>query len=141
MSDFRVAGSVRQAMTDIATSRLDAGGGPGELRLYAGTKPPSVDTPLTDQIVLGVLLLSVPAFQAADSSGHAISNPVLPDTGADATGIASFFRLYDASGVALFQGDISSIGLGGDLELNSTAIQAGVEIVVTELTLSLPEAA
>lgn len=141
MSDFRVAGSVRQAMTDSATSLLDAGGGPGELRLFAGAPPASVDAFLTDQTMLGGLVLSVPAFQPADASGQAVANPLQADTGAAATGEATFFRLLDAQGTALFQGDVSAVDAGGDLELNTTVVQAGVEIIVTEFTLTLPEVA
>lgn len=140
MADFRVAAAVRQAMGNAATALVDAGPGPGVIKIYAGPVPASVNDALSGQTLLATLPLSDPAFGATDSQGIATANPIAADTSADATGTASFFRIEDSTGAARFQGDVSVSGGGGDLELNSVSIQAGIEVSISSLTITVPEA-
>jgi len=140
MADFRAAIAVRQAMGDAATVLVDAGSGPGVLKIYAGPVPGSVNDALSGQTLLAALTLSDPAFGPTDGQGIATANPIAADTSADATGTASFFRIEDSAGVTRFQGDVSATGGGGDLELNTSAVQAGIEISISSLTITVPEA-
>lgn len=140
MADFRTSIAVRRAMGDAATALVDSAGGAGRLDILAGTRPAGPDVVLTTQSLLARLEMAVPAFAPTDANGIAIANPILADTDADATGSASFFRITDAAGVALFQGDVSATGGGGDLQLNAVVIQAGVEVGITSLSITLPEA-
>ena len=141
MADFRAAIAVRQAMGDAATALVDAGAGPGLLRIYAGTIPASVDNALAGtETLLATLTFSDPAFGATDTSGVATANAMTGDSAADATGDATFFRIEDSAGNVLFQGDVTAMGGGGDLELNSVSVQAGVEVSISSLTITVPEA-
>jgi len=140
MADFRVATAVRRSMGDAATNLVDAGSDPGILTIYDGTVPTSVNDGLSDQTALASLTMSDPAFAATDSTGVAEANAITADSSADATGTASFFRIADGDGVVRFQGDVTATDEGGDLELSTTAIQAGVEVSISSLTLTVPEA-
>ena len=140
MADFRASIAARQAMGDAAAALVDAGGGPGRIDILAGTIPSGPDVALTDQILLARLAMAVPAFTPTDADGSAVANPIVADSAADATGTASFFRILDAGGVVLFQGDVSVTGGGGDLQLNAIVIQAGVEVGISSLSITLPEA-
>lgn len=140
MADFRAAIAVRRAMGDAATALVDAGGGPGRLDIHAGPRPAGPDATLAGQTLLARLALGTPAFLPTDAAGVALANPVAADSAADATGTASFFRITDAAGNTLFEGDVSANGGGGDLQLNAVAIQAGVEVAVSSLAITFPEA-
>lgn len=140
MTDFRTASAVRRAMGDAATALVDTGGGPGRLDIHAGVRPAGPDAALAGQTLLARLVLGMPAFQPTDAAGVALANPVTADDAADATGTASFFRITDAAGNALFEGDVSATGGGGDLQLNAVVIQTGVEVGIASLSITLPEA-
>lgn len=140
MADFRASITARQAMGDAAAALVDAGGGPGRVDIFAGTIPSGPDAALTDQTLLARLEMALPAFAPTDAGGSAIANPIAADGAADATGTASFFRILDAGGAVLFQGDVSATGGGGDLQLNAVVIQAGVEVGIASLSITFPEA-
>lgn len=115
------------------------------LRIYNGTPPANVDTALSGNTLLAELAMSNPAFgDAADAAPGAIATAgaISPDTDADVTGTASFFRIMDrqASPVPRIQGAVTATGGGGELELNSIEIQSGAKVEVTSLTVTMPEA-
>ncbi len=139
MADFRASIAARQAMGDAATALVDAGAAAGHLRIYAGTRPASPNDALTTQVLLADLVMSDPAFAATDASGQAAAAAITSDPAADATGTATFFRISDSSGAVIFQGDVTATGGGGDLELVTTAINAGVEVAITSLVITVPE--
>jgi hypothetical protein len=60
------------------------------------------------------------------------------DDYAQASGTASFFRMYDSRGMTLMQGDISGPGGGGDMTFDCTAISAGSTVCITNFNLSSP---
>ncbi|MFQ5347363.1 MAG: hypothetical protein ACE5ED_05920 [Rhodothalassiaceae bacterium] len=139
MADFRMATAVRQAVGDAAVGLIDAGAAAGHLKVYAGTKPASPNVALTTQTLLADLVFSAPAFGTTDASGVATANAITADASADASGTASFFRIEDSNGVVVFQGDVTATGGGGDLELATTTITAGVQVSISSLTITVPE--
>jgi hypothetical protein len=113
------------------------------LRIYAGTVPTDVDTALTGQTLLAELVMSNPAFGAAadiNPGARATASAVTNDSTANNTGTATFFRIFDRNDVARLQGTASVSGGGGDLQLNSAAIQSGTIVSITALTITQPEA-
>ena len=115
------------------------------LRIYSGSVPGLVDDALGAQVILAELNMTNPAFGAAVDiapGARATANAISDDTSANATGTASFFRIFDrqATAKAVIQGSVSATGGGGVLELNSTAIQSGAIVRVTSLTITVLEA-
>ncbi len=79
----------------------------GTMCWYDGVQPAGADVAVTDQVKLCTLLLGSPAF-AAGIAGRALANTIATDSDASATGLASWYRIYDASGNAIMDGDIST---------------------------------
>jgi hypothetical protein len=113
-----------------------------DLVIYSGTAPINVDTSLSGNTVLASLLMSNPAFGSASDTNPGASvtaSAISDDTAADATGTATFFRILDRNNVARVQGTVTATGGGGELQLNSTAIQANALVKVTSLVMTLAE--
>jgi hypothetical protein len=94
------------AMLDL----IDAGGG-GNLRIYAGTMPADADAALSGNTLLAQLALSATGFGGAvDGTGKATAtaNAITQDSSADATGTASFGRIYTSGGTCVWQGNVAT---------------------------------
>jgi hypothetical protein len=132
-----------RAMCDAAVDRLDLGSGAALLRIYSGTAPTDADTALGAQVLLAELVMSDPAFGAAADSAPgatATASAIADDTAANATGTASFFRLYQSDGTTCeMQGDVTATGGGGTLTLNTVSIVINALVKVTALTMFHPE--
>lgn len=104
----------------------------GYLRIYSGTKPATADTALSGNTLLAELRYANPASGAA-VAGVITFSAITSDSSADATGTATFFRAFKSDGTtAVYDGTVGTSGC--DLNINSTAIQAGAQVDVTSLT-------
>lgn len=103
-------------------------GNAGVLRLCSGTRPTHVADPITGS-VLAEFVLGAP-FAPAASGGVLL--PTLPSaTTATATGTVSHYRVLQNGGTtAVFDGDISGIGSGADMEINDVDIAIGASVEV-----------
>lgn len=141
MADCKISNAAAIAACNAVVDLLDAGAGAGTVKLYTGSAPATVDDAATGTL-LGTLTLSDPAFgNAADINpgARATASAITSDTSADATGTAGYFRALDSNGNAIIQGTVTATGGGGDLELNSVSISAGVTIAITAWTFTTPE--
>lgn len=117
------------------------------LNIYSGTPPALVDDALSGNTLLASLAMSNPAFGAAadDTPGAIVTaNAIADDTSADATGTATFFRIFDrqASPKARLQGAVrgsADADNGEELVLNANELVAGALVEVTSLTITFPE--
>ena len=121
--------------TALRNSRADAistaTGNGGILRIYDGTRPANVGTAVTSQVVLAELTCGSP-FGPGASSGVLTANAITQDSSANATGTASWFRLFQSNGTtAVTDGDGTATGGGGDLTLNTVSIVTGGPVQVT----------
>lgn len=108
----------------------------GILRIYDGTQPANADTAVSTQVVLAELTMNVAAFGAA-SSGAAVAAAITNDASANASGTASWFRLFKSDGTtAIMDG---TVGVSGcDMNINSVAISSGAIISVSSFTVTFP---
>lgn len=109
----------------------------GFLDIYDGVQPANANTAITVQVKLAGLTFGATAFANA-VAGVATANAIGTDTDNDATGVATWARLWksDHTSVVL---DLS-VGLSGsDINLDSVAIQIHAQTSITALTLTLPE--
>ena len=127
------AESLRNAQLDQITTALDAGLAAGKIRIYNGIRPTAGGTVTT---LLAELTLSYPCAAAA-AAGVWSADPISPDTSADATGTATWFRLVDATGVFVMDGDVGIGGSGAELILNSTSITIGQQVAISSLTITI----
>lgn len=122
---------------------VDGGSAAGTMTIYSGSAPADVSTAISGQTVLAELTFSDPAFgNAADANpgGRATASAITSDTSANASGTATFFRIFDSDSNAVVQGDVSTVAAGtGDLQLVSTSITAGQTVSVSSLTFTVNE--
>lgn len=116
---------------DAIAAHLDS----GLLRIYNGTQPATADDALSGQTLLAELGFGAPAF-GAGSGGVATANAITPDSSANATGTATWYRCVKADGTTVIcDGEIGTSG--SDLNMNSVSIQAGAEVSVTGFALTI----
>jgi hypothetical protein len=118
----------RNRAADAITARANN----GSLRIYGGTVPADANAALGGATLLAVLPLSATAFAAA-VNGVASANAITADTSADATGTASFFRVFETDGTTtVFQGTVGTSG--AELNVSSVSFVLGGNVSVTSLT-------
>lgn len=104
----------------------------GKLRLYSGTKPATADTALSGNTLLAELTMNATAFGAA-VSGVLTANAITPDSSADASGTATFFRLFKSDGTtALLDGTVGTSGT--NLVIATTSISAAQTVSCSSFT-------
>ena len=120
---------------------IDAGTGPGLLRVYAGSRPADANTALTGQTLLIEFVMKDPAFGAPTQVGNtAVATAVAPDpVQAVATGTATFFQILDSGETVILDGLVTDTAGAGDLKLSNTAVVSGIDVTVVSLTAIMPE--
>ena len=121
---------------DAALATIGSG---AKLRIYSGTVPADADTALGAQVQLAELSMSATPFAGAtDGTGKATATAnAITGAAAGATGTASFFRILTSGGVAKVQGTCGTSD--ANCILPTTAIESGVTVNVTSLTVEQPE--
>jgi hypothetical protein len=114
---------------------LDAGAGAGTIQIRSGTQPANPNTTATGTLLATVTLID-PAFGSASTGVATMSDPASV-TGV-AAGTATWFRALDSNSNAVFDGDVSATGGGGNLQLNTTTISVGLTVDVTGGTITMP---
>jgi len=119
---------------EAANVKADAWGAAmngGVIRIYSGAKPASGNASLGAAVLLGELAFDSPAFVAA-VDGLIVANPIAKDPDADASGSASFYRLFMADGTTpMGDGLCGLTGSGSDLEMPNLSIVQHGEISCT----------
>jgi len=129
---MRTAVARRNEMLDAIRDNANS----GKLRIYSGTRPTDSDTALSGNTLLAELTMNATAFAAA-SGGVLTANAITKDSSADATGTATFARLYESDGTTPWA-DLSVGTSGTEIILNTTSIVAAAEVAVTSLTVTAP---
>jgi hypothetical protein len=133
---MRVSTAFRNAANDAAVDLVNAGSGPGLLRLYSGARPAALaDAPAGD--LLAEFELADPAF------GAAVAGVKTADTIATVAGLADgtigFGRVLDSDETVVW--DENSVGVTGSgeaIECNTLAVSIGVEVEITSWTVVVP---
>lgn len=128
-----------QLSTTVRNARLDAietaiSTSP-VLKIRTGAPPAACSTADSGTVLA---TLTLPSDWMANASGGTKAKlGTWEDTSADATGTAGHFRIYDSGGTTChIQGTITATGGGGDLTVDSVAITAGQDILITGFTLT-----
>lgn len=117
---FSLATTIRTGRADLIRAAIDAGAGPGLLKLYDGDKP-ATGGAVTN--LLATLTFSDPCGTAANA---ALSFDVITeDVSADMTGDTTWCRVTDSEGTFVLDGDVGLVGSGAFLELNTVSLIAG----------------
>ncbi len=122
--------ALRHSQLDEITALIDAGAGPGKIRIYDGARPATGGAVTT---LLAELDCSDPSAAAA-SGGVWTLNAISDDASADADGTATWFRIVDSNNVFVLDGDVGTAG--ADLNLNSVALTTGGTVSITSFTIT-----
>lgn len=125
-------GTLRNNRLDQISASVDAGAGAGVLTIYDGTRPATGGAVTT---ALAVLTMGDPSFAAA-TGGTMTANAITGDTSADNTGTATWFRIVDSVAGFVLDGSVTATSGGGDLELTTVSITAGVAVDITSMVLT-----
>lgn len=128
-STFNISSAAASVACDALTARLDS----GTLALYDGTQPATCGGAVGGATKLVEFTLGTPAYAPA-SDGTALVNAITPASAASG-GTATWFRGRSASGATVCDGSVGTSGC--DLNLSSTALQAGALVTVTGLAIVL----
>lgn len=126
----------KQFSTAVRNARLDAIestiGVSALFRIYSGTKPATPATALSGNTLLAEITLPSD-WMAAASGGTKSKSGTWTDSSADATGTASFYRIYDSTGTTCHeQGTVTATGGGGDATVDNTSFAAGQSFTITQ---------
>jgi hypothetical protein len=124
----KLANAQASRAADAVCVRLNT----GYLRIYDGAQPTDADTAIGAQVLLAELRWNATAFAAA-VNGVATANAITPDSSANATGTAAWFRALESDGAtAVFDGSVGTSG--ANLNVNSVAISSGAAVSVSAYT-------
>jgi len=114
--------------TDIVTA-IDAGAGPGLLRIYDGVRPATGGS-VTN--LLAELTLSDPCGTV--TNGVLTFSAITQDASANATGTATWFRIVTSAAAFVLDGSVGTSGT--DLNLTTTSVTTGQPVQVTSLVFT-----
>lgn len=101
------------------------------LRIYSGTAPADESTALSGNTLLAECTLPSD-WMAAAALGSKSKSGTWQDSSANATGTATFYRLYDSTGTTChLQGSVTATGGGGDMTVDNTSFATGQSFTVT----------
>lgn len=129
---MRTAVARRNEMLDALTNNCNS----GKLRIYSGTRPTDADTALSGNTLLAELTLNATSFGSA-SSGVLTANAITSDSDADATGTATFARLFESDGTTVVA-DFSVGTSGTECILATTSIVQHAVVSCSALTITAP---
>jgi hypothetical protein len=104
----------------------------GTMKIFSGSRPS--DTNGAETAVLATITLQNPAFTLANGVAT-IADPAA--VSASATGTATWFRLIGTTTTNRVDGSITTVGGGGDLELNTTSLVSGLAVDITGGTITM----
>ena len=125
---------LKDAVLTALKGKIDGGGAAGSVKIYTGTKPAGPAVAITSQVLLGTLVLSYPCGAVAD--GALTFSPITQDSSADATGTATWARIFDSAGVAKIDVDASVVGGPGFMQMNTTSVIINGPILINSCVIT-----
>lgn len=135
MATIKLLESDRTMLAETLRARWDTAVGPCTLKFYDGVMPAGPAVAVGTQVLLGTLTCSEPLGTAA--TGALTFGAITQDAVADASGTATWARLFDGAGVALADFDVTANAGTGAIELNTVTIVAGGPIAVTSFVITM----
>ena len=138
MANFRIADLSRAQLAQQLQIDIDAGAGPGTIKIYDGAQPANADTAVGGQTLLAELTFGDPSAGAA-SAGLLTFNSIAQDASANATGTATWARIEDSNSNTVFDCDVGASG--ATINLNTVSIVIAGTVSITSFTVTVPAGA
>lgn len=145
MAVIHLVDAVKHSMLEMLKTAIDAGNEAGAIDFYTGimpTLPTTAPTIPAAHVLLGTMRFSDPscATVGTPTPGTMTFGTFVQDSSADASGVASWARISSVnSGVKTTVGDvdITTVGGGGTIQMNTTNVVALGPIIVASGSFSL----
>lgn len=125
----------RNAMVSALIAALDAGSGPATVQIRSGTRPANVTVAATGTLLVTVTL-NDPSFGTPANGVAAITTtPANPTGTAVAAGTASWARVFDSDGNAIFDAGVGTTGQ--EFLVNTTNVLVGSVLNLTAGSITL----
>lgn len=135
---LQLSGTVRDAMAAVVHDKINTlvgVQGAVTLRLYTGT-PPAFASAASGTLVAEMTLPG--NWMAAGPTGTSVLNGTWQDTGANATGTVTYFRIVTATAPTThIQGTVTTVGGGGDMELSPSNVITSTSQAITIASFTL----
>ena len=138
MANLKFSTTLRNNQLDEITAYA---GTAAVIKIMSGVQPAGGGSETT---VLAQLTGDVTSFASTATGGALAINAITADTNADATGTASWFRIYQSDGITwVMDGDISTAAAGtGDMQLDTTSVVLNGTVALSgPNTITAPNAA
>ena len=136
MAIFRLATAPLGIMAAALIADLDAASVPFYARLYTGTIPATPAASLSGNTLLGTVTGA--ADPSATNSGGLITfNPVVQDDAADASGTATFMRVFKGDDTVWADLDVGDLASSCTAKMNTVTVVAGGPIRVNAFTIAV----
>ena len=138
MATITLAPATATAVLTAINDKLNAGSGPGTIKLYSGSKPAYASVAVTSQVLLGILTLADPAGTVA-TAGDVTTltfGTIVGEDAALATGTCTWARMADSAGVTVCDIDVTNTGGGGFGQMNTTSITINGPITAPSVTIT-----
>lgn len=132
----KISAAAQNAALNAIATLIDAGSGPGQIKIYSGGQPASPGAAATGEL-LAELTCSDPCGPAA-AAGVLTFSAITQDSSVNATGTAGWVRIQDSNGTGIIDGSVTATGGGGDLTFDSVSFKAGGTCSITMMTLTCP---
>ena len=136
MAIFRLAPASRGVIAAALIADIDDHASPWYGEVYAGTIPATTAEAIGAQTKLGTVTGSSDP-SATQSSGLITFNPIVEDGAADATGTASFMRIFKGSATVWADLDLGNLVSSATGKMNTTSIVAGGPIRINAFTIQV----
>lgn len=136
MATFTLSNGAKSAMAAALIAHLDADTNPAYARLYTGANPNNPATAVTTQTLLGTVTMSADP-SATQSNGLITFNAIAQDDAADASGTATWMRIFLGDGTPWADLDVGDLASSATAKLNTTTVVAGGPIRVNAFTIQV----
>ncbi len=136
MAIFYISTPAGNAAANAVVDLLDAGAGPGTLKIYSGSMPADGDT-TPPGTLLATVTLEDPAFGSAAALAAALADPDAVTISASGTAAVALWE--DSDGNNVFVCDVGSGGDGAALQLATVALSSGGSLDITGFTYTQPD--
>ncbi len=107
----------------------------GFFDIYDSTQPTDADTAVGAQVKLARCTFGATAWAAA-SAGSKSANAITADSAADATGTASWYRMWQSNGTtAVWDGSVGTSS--ANLVVNTVAFQINANVSISSFTATM----
>lgn len=137
MAIFRISSAIQNTCATAISSGVDAGGSAGSVNFYTAPQPANANAMVTTQVLLATLPFSFPSFQAV-SGGTIVANGITPEV-AGTSGTTTWARILSSTGAVVFDCDVSTVG--ATINLGTTALIGGEQVVISSFSISMPPGA